>query len=95
MIKRIPEIKEVASVEVTYDFEVYPNGDVRRRRCTKDFDVDGNLVKQLYNSHVYHAGDDYSNEPQEVKDVCDVEHTQEKIQERKDFVAAMEAKLNG
>ena len=91
--KKIEEV-EIASTEVSHDGEIMPDGTVQVRECTITKDADGNVIGKTYHRHVLHPGDDYSNEPQEVKDTCQVEHTAEKIQERKDFVAAMEAELN-
>jgi len=84
----------IASTEVSHDGEIMPDGTVQVRECTITKDADGNVIGKTYHRHVLHPGDDYSNESQEVKDICQHEHTAEKIQERKDFVAAQEAELN-
>ena len=86
---------QVASTEVSYDGEILADGTVQVRKCTLEKDASGNVVGKKYHRHVCHPGDDYSHESQEVKDVCQKEHTPEKIQARKDFVAAQEAELNG
>ena len=91
--KKIEEI-EIASTEVSYDGEILADGTVQVRKCTINKDAAGNQIGCTYHRHVLHPGDDYSNEPEEVKDICQREHTAEKIQARKDFIVAMEEKLN-
>ena len=90
--KKIEEVT-VASTEVSYDGEILPDGTVQVRKCTIEKDADGNQISKKFHRHVLHPGDDYSNEPQEVKDVCQREHTVEKINARAAFVAAQEANL--
>jgi hypothetical protein len=91
--KRI-EAVEIASTEVSYDGEILIDGTVQVRKCTINKDAAGSEIGCTYHRHVLHPGDDYSNEPEEVQVECRREHTAEKIQARKDFVAAMEAKFN-
>ena len=91
--KKIEEV-EIASTEVSHDGEIMLDGTVQVRKCTITKDASGNVIGKTYHRHVLHPGDDYSHEPQEVKDICQREHTPERIQARKDFVVAMEAELN-
>jgi len=84
----------IASTEISYDGEILPDGTVQVRKCMITKDAEGNVIGKKYHRHVIHPGDDYSHESQEVKDICQREHTAEKIQARKDFVAAQEAELN-
>ena len=83
-----------ASTEISYGGEILPDGTVQVQKCTIAKDASGKVIGRKYHRHVCHPGDDYSNEPQEVKDICQHEHTPEKIQARKDFVAAQEAELH-
>jgi hypothetical protein len=83
----------VASTDVSYDGEVLEDGTVQVRKVTKELDVSGNVIRQKYHRHVLHPGDDYSNESDEVKAVCQQEHTAEKINARAEFVAAQEADI--
>jgi hypothetical protein len=92
--KKIEEV-EIASTEVSYDGEILADGTVQVRKCTIEKDASGKVIGRKYHRHVCHPGDDYSNEPQEVKDICQHEHTPEKIQARKDFITAQEAELDG
>ena len=85
--RKIEEVL-VVSTEVSYDGEILSDGTVQVRRCTLEKDASGNVVGKKYHRHVCHPGNDYSHEPQEVKDICQREHTPEKIQARKDFIAA-------
>lgn len=82
------EEKQVASTEVSYGGEILPDGTVQVRKCTIEKDADGNQISKTFHRHVLHPGDDYSNEPQEVKDVCTVEHTPQRISDREAFVLA-------
>ena len=82
-----------ASTEVYYGGEILPNGIVQVRKCTIEKDADGNIISKSFHRHCIEPGDDYSNEPQEVKDVCAVEHTQEKIDARIAFKAEQEVNL--
>ena len=68
-----------ASTEVSHDGEILPDGTVQVRRCTIEKDAEGNQISKKFHRHVLHPGDDYSEEPQEVKDICAVEHTAERI----------------
>ena len=92
--KKIEEV-QIASTEIVHDGEILPDGTVQVRKRTISKDAQGNIIKTENHRHVCHPGDNYDNEPQEVKDICQREHTPEKIQARKDFVAAQEAELNG
>jgi len=94
VFRKIEEV-EIASTEISHDGEILADGTVQVRKCTITKDAEGNVIGKKYHRHVCHPGDDYNHEPQEVKDVCQREHTPEKIQARKDFVAAQEAELNG
>jgi hypothetical protein len=91
--KKIEEV-EIASTEISYDGEILADGTVQVRKCTINKDGAGNEIGCTYHRHVIHPGDDYSNEPEEIKAECQREHTAEKIQARKDFIVAMEEKLN-
>ena len=90
--KNIVEIV-VASTEVSYDGEILPDGTVQVRKCTVEKDASGNVISNKFHRHVLHPGDDYSDEPDEVKAVCQREHTPEKIKARAEFIAAQEAEL--
>jgi len=92
--KKIEEVK-IASTEISYDGEILVDGTVQVRKCTIEKDKAGNEIGCTYHRHVFHPGDDYSNEPEEVQVECRREHTPEKIQARKDFVAAQRTELNG
>jgi len=85
----------IASTEVSHDGEILADGTVQVRKCTLEKDASGNLVGKKYHRHVCHPGGDYSHEPEEIKAECQREHTPEKIQARKDFIAAQEAELHG
>jgi len=86
--KRLEEEKEVASTEVSYGGEIQLSGAVQVRKCTITKDAHGKQISKTYHRHVLHPGDDFSNEPQEVKDVCQREHTPKKISDRAAFVLA-------
>ena len=90
--KRIEEV-QIASSEVSYGGEILPDGTVQVRKCTIEKDAEGNVVSKKFHRHVLHPGDDYSNEPQEVKDVCAVEHTPQRISDREAFVLAQKDNL--
>ena len=77
-----------ASTEVSYDGEVLDSGLIQVRKCTISKDAGGKEISKHFHRHVLHPGDDYSKEPQEVKDVCAVEHTPTKISDRAAFVLA-------
>ncbi len=85
--KRIEEVT-VASTEVSYGGEILIDGTVQVRKCTISKDAGGKEISKKLHRHVLHPGDDYSKEPQEVKDVCAVEHTPAKISDRAAFVLA-------
>jgi len=85
--RKIEEVL-VVSTEVSYDGEILSDGTVQVRRCTLEKDASGNVVGKKYHRHVCHPGDNYSDEPKEVKDICQREHTPEKIQARKELLAA-------
>jgi len=78
------------SEEVSYDGEILENGIVQVRKCTIKKDVDGNIIGKAYHRHCIEPGQDYSNESQEVKDICAVEHTPKKISDRAAFMLAQE-----
>ena len=73
--------------EVSYGGEILPTGVIQVRRCTIQKDAEGNIIGKVYHRYCVEPGEDYSNEPQEVKDVCSVEHTQAKIDARVVFHA--------
>lgn len=81
------------STEVTYDGEILEDGSVQVRRCTANKDAAGNVIGTIYHRHVIHPGDDYSKEPQEVKDVCIVEHTDAVKLARARFTSNQNSKL--
>ena len=82
--------KVPASTEVYYDGEIFDDGSVRVRKATIGKDENGKNISKKYHSHVIFPGDNYSNEPKEVRDVCDQEHTPEKVIARAAFVAAQQ-----
>ena len=90
--KKIEKV-EIASTEISHDGEILEDGTVQVRKCTIAKDDDGNFISKQFYRYVLHPGDDYSNEPQEIKDVCAVEHTPEKISAREAFVLAQQENL--
>ncbi len=85
--KKISDVV-VASEVVEYGGEILPTGTIQLKKRTTCKDADGNIIAIKNHRTIIHPGDDYSTQPQEVKDVCAVEHTPKKISDRAAFVLA-------
>jgi predicted transcriptional regulator len=58
--------------------EITESGHVQVRKATRILE-DGVVISSSFHRHVIAPGDDYSNEPDKVKGICEVVHTQEVI----------------
>ena len=78
----LTEAVEVDKVEVVGPFKA-----VQVRTATVIY-KDGAEISRGFHRHVISAGDDYSNETEEVQAICAAVHTQEVIDARQEHEAA-------
>ena len=65
-------------ISVVDKVEVVENGTVQVRTATRIVE-DGNVISQSYHRHTIPPGQDYSNECDKVKAICQATHTAEVI----------------
>jgi hypothetical protein len=65
-------------ISVVDKVEVVENGTVQVRTATRIVE-DGNVISQSYHRHCISPGQDYSNECDKVKAICQATHTAEVI----------------
>ena len=65
-------------ISVVDKVEVVENGTVQVRTATRIVE-DGNVISQAYHRHCISPGQDYSNECDKVKAICQATHTAEVI----------------
>lgn len=78
----LTEAVEVDKVEIVGPFKA-----VQVRTATVIY-KDGAEISRGFHRHVISAGDDYSNETEEVQAICAAVHTQEVIDAKQEFDAA-------
>ena len=77
-------------ISVVDKVEVVENGTVQVRTATRIVE-DGNVISQSYHRHTIAPGQDYSNECDKVKAICQATHTAEVIAA---YQAMQEAQAN-
>ena len=77
-------------ISVVDKVEVVENGTVQVRTATRIVE-DGNVISQAYHRHTIAPGQDYSNECDKVKAICQATHTAEVIAA---YQAMQEAQAN-
>jgi hypothetical protein len=73
--------------------EIVENGIVQVRQATKIIE-DGNELSKSYHRWMILPGQDYSDQPDNVKAICAVAHTPAVIEAYEDFVTAQLARNN-
>ena len=81
--------------EVTIDkIEIVENGNVQVRQVTKIME-DGNELSKSFHRWTIAPGEDYSNQTENVKAICQVTHTPAVIAAYKEYQAQIDAKRLG